>query len=157
VTLTAAYAGDSGFNGSVGTRSHTVLVFYTFIGFGSPLATAGSVSSPSYSGVQNLGSATPIKFQLLDYLGANVMDLAAVTSITAAPNAACSGAATGTPILLYSPTVGATGGSTFRASSTGYVFNWDTSVVVPSGPGCYTIVVQLNDPSAPRATTLRLQ
>jgi hypothetical protein len=131
--------------------------FFTFIGFGSPLATAGTISSPSFSGNQNLGSATPIKFQLLDYLGANVTDLSAVPSITAVPNISCSGAATGTPILLYAPTVGATGGSTFRSSSTGYVFNWDTSVVVPNGPGCYTIVVQLNDGSAARATTIRLQ
>ena len=158
VTLTATYGGDALFNGSFTTTAPvTVLVYYGFSGFGSPLATAGTLSNPSYSGVQNLGSATPIKFQLFDSSGANMTDLRAVTSIAAVGNPACTGAPTGNSILLYSPTVGATGGSTFRSSSTGYVFNWDTSVVVPNGPGCYTIVLQLNDGSAPRATTIRLQ
>ncbi len=158
--VTATYPGEPGYGASAsGIVTQVVLSppSYTFTGFGSPLATAGTVSSPSYSGVQNLGSATPIKFQLRDSLGANVTDLGAVLSIVAVPNATCSGAASGTPILLYSPTVGATGGSTFRSSSSGYTFNWDTSVVVPNGPGCYTLVVQLNDGSAARATTIRLQ
>jgi uncharacterized protein YjbI with pentapeptide repeats len=158
VTLTATYGGDTLFNGSATTSSPlTVLVTFGFTGFGSPLTTAGTLSNPSYSGVQNLGSATPIKFQLTDGAGVNMTDLAAVTSITAVGNPACSGAPTGASILLYMPTVGATGGSTFRSSSTGYVFNWDTSVVVSNGPGCYTLVLQLNDASAPRATTIRLQ
>jgi hypothetical protein len=49
------------------------------------------------------------------------------------------------------------GGSTFRSSSSGFIFNWDTSTGVPTGKGCYTIVLQLSDGSAPKATTLRLK
>ena len=64
---------------------------------------------------------------------------------------------TGPSTLLYAPTVGATGGSTFRSSSSGFIFNWDTSVVVPTGPACYTIVLQLSDGTTPKATTVQLQ
>ena len=41
----------------------------------------------------------------------------------------CSGQAGGTPVLLYSPTTGAKGGSTFRydAGTNQFIFNWDTS------------------------------
>ena len=155
--ITATYAGDVNYGGSSsGTVAQVVNIPpYAFTGFGSPLSTPGTLSSPTYSGTQNFGSATPIKYQLLDSLGNIVSDLSSTTSIQAIANPSCSGAATGPSVLLYSPTVGATGGSTFRFSSPGFTFNWDTSVV--PGPGCYTIVLQLNDASAPRATTIKLQ
>jgi hypothetical protein len=158
--ITAAYSGDSNFNASVSPvlmQTVNLPVQFTFAGFGSPLATAGTATAPSFSGNQNLGSAVPIKWQLFDSSGNNVTDLASTTSLQAVLNTTCSGAATGPATLLYSPTVGATGGSTFRSSSSGFIFNWDTSVVVPTGPACYTLVLQLSDGSAPRATTVQLR
>jgi hypothetical protein len=58
-------------------------------------------------------------------------------------------------ILLYSPTTGAKGGSTFRFSTNQFVFNWDTSTGATAG--CYTLVLQLNDGSPFKATTIQLQ
>jgi hypothetical protein len=157
-TVTASYGGSAVHAPSASGANLVVNApLYTFLGFSSPLTTAGSLSAPSFSGSQNLGSAVPIKYQLLDSLGNNVTNLSATTSIQAVANSQCSGTPDGAAVLLYSPTVGATGGSTFRSSSSGFIFNWDTTVVVPNGPGCYTLVVQLNDGSAPKATTVRLK
>jgi hypothetical protein len=157
-TLTATYSGDANFNPGVGAAPHTVAVPpFTFVGFQTPLATAGTLANPSSSPQQNLGSAVPVKWQLFNSAGANVTDLATTVSLSAIVNTTCSGAPTGTNILLYSPTTGAKGGSTFRSSSSGFIFNWDTSTGAPTGKGCYTIVLQLSDGSAPKATTLRLK
>jgi hypothetical protein len=157
--IAAIYGGDGNFSAS-GSATLTQVVQmppYTFSGFGSPLATAGTLSAPTFSGNSNLGNAVPIKWQLFDTSGHNVTDLTSTTILKAVSNTTCSGTPTGPETLLYAPTVGATGGSTFRSSSSGFIFNWDTSSVVPNGPGCYTLVLQLNDGSAPRATTVRLQ
>ena len=118
---------------------------------------AGTLSAPSYSGTGAYGNAQPVKWQLRDGSGANVTDLTSTTVIKAIAyiNGACSGAPNGAETLLYSPTTGAKGGSTFRSGSTGFIFNWDTGVV--PGPGCYTLVLQLNDGSAAKATTIKLQ
>ncbi|HEY6147263.1 MAG TPA: Ig-like domain repeat protein, partial [Thermoanaerobaculia bacterium] len=156
VTLTATYGGDARFSGSSGTRQHTVVAGYTFLGFQTPLVTAGTLASPSNSGTSNLGHAIPIKWQLLDSSGKNVTLLSSTTLLKAVAylGGACSGQATGGATVLYQPTVGATGGSTFRSSGSGFIFNWDTSSV---GAGCYELVLQLDDGSAPRATTVRFQ
>jgi len=156
VTLTATYGGNAQFSGSSGTRQHTVVAGYTFVGFQTPLATAGTLASPTNSGTSNLGHAIPIKWQLLDSSGRNVTLLSSTTSLKAVAyqGGACSGQATGGATVLYLPTVGATGGSTFRSSGSGFIFNWDTSSV---GAGCYELVLQLDDGSSPRATTVRLQ
>ena len=155
--ITASYSGDSNFTGSSsGTIAQVVNAPpFTFIGFQPPLATAGTLSAPTYSGTANYGNAVPVKYQLLDYLGSNVTDLSTTILIQAVANSTCSGAPDGAATLLYSPTTGAKGGSTFRSGSSGFIFNWDTSVV--PGTGCYTLVVQLSDGSAPRATTIKLQ
>jgi len=160
-TLTATYAGDGTNNSSLGTAAHQVNpappVFYNFTGFQSPLATAGTLAAPSFSGNANLGSAVRIKWQLTTASGQNVTDLTSTTLLKAVFNTACSGPANGAEILLYSPTSGATGNSTFRSSSSGFIFNWDTSSGMATGAGCYTIVLQLNDGSPAKATTLRIQ
>lgn len=157
--IAAIYGGDDNFSLSTSATLTQVVKAspYTFTGFGSPLVTAGTLSSPTFSGNANLGNAIPIKWQLFDSSGNNVTDLASTTVLKAVLNTTCSGAATGPETLLYAPTVGATGGSTFRSSSSGFIFNWDTTSVVPTGPACYTLVLQLNDGSVPRATTVRLQ
>jgi hypothetical protein len=158
-SITASYGGDASFAASVsGVLTQIVNVPpFTFVGFQTPLVTAGTFSSPSTSPSQNLGSAVPIKWQLFNASGANVTDLSSTVSLKAIVNTTCSGAPGGTAIILYSPTSGATGGSTFRSSSSGFIFNWDTSTSAPTGKGCYTIVLQLSDGSPQKATTLRLK
>jgi hypothetical protein len=158
--ITASYSGDGNFLASVSPVLQQVVntpPTFTFIGFANPLTTAGTLANPTFAGKQNLGSAVPIKWQLLDSAGNNVTDLTTTTSLKAVLNTTCSGTPTGPSTLLYAPTVGATGGSTFRSSSSGFIFNWDTSVVVPTGPACYTIVLQLSDGTTPKATTVQLQ
>jgi len=154
-TLTAAYSGDSNFAGSSGTSTQQEVVNYLFTGFFSPLVSAGTFSHPSNSGTGNLGHAIPIKWSLQDGAGNFLSNLNTTVLLEAIGNPSCSGAPTGQATLLYSPTVGAKGGSTFRFSTNQFVFNWDTSTGVTSG--CYTIVLQLNDGSALKATTIFLK
>jgi len=159
-SITAVYGGSPNFAGSTsGILSQTVTVptFYTFTGFLSPMAAAGTLSAPTFSGTVNYGSATPIKWQLQDAAGNYLTDLATTQNLKAVAytGGACSGQATGQSYLLYEPTAGATGGSTFRSSSQRFIFNWDTSFV--GGPGCYELLLQLNDGSAIRATIQKLQ
>ncbi len=156
-TITANYAGDGNFNGSSSAvlSQNVYHAAYTFSGFQTPLAAAGTLAAPSYSGTGSYGNAQPVKWSLRDGAGKNVTDLTSTTYISAIANSACSGAPNGATTVLYSPTTGAKGGSTFRSGSSGFIFNWDTGVV--SGPGCYTLVLQLNDGSAPKATTIKLQ
>ena len=155
-TLTATYSGDSNFAGSSGISTVQLIVSYAFTGFISPLSVAGTFSSPSDSGATNLGSAVPIKWQLRDGNGNYVSSLSSLNSMQAIFNSACAGAPTGQVYVLYAPTLGATGNSTFRydTSNNQFIFNWDTSVVSPSG--CYTIVVQLSEQSPLKATTIQL-
>jgi hypothetical protein len=157
--VTAAYGGDGNFIGSLsGTVSQVVIAPpFTFTGFQTPLATAGTLSTPTNSGSANYGNGVPVKYQLLDYLGNNVTDLSTTALIQAIGNSSCSSghAPDGATTLLYSPTTGAKGGSTFRSGSSGFIFNWDTGVT--PGPGCYTLVVQLSDGSAARATNIQLR
>jgi hypothetical protein len=72
------------------------------------------------------------------------------------PAGICSGQASGPAVLLYSPTYGATGGSTFRydTSNNQFIFNWDTSSV--PGAGCYEVLLTLSDGSPAKATTIQL-
>ncbi|MBZ5540581.1 MAG: Ig-like domain repeat protein [Acidobacteriia bacterium] len=155
-TLTATYSGDSNFAGSSGTSTVQLTVTYAFTGFLSPLSVAGTFSSPTYSGTANLGSAVPIKWQLRDGNGNYVSSLSSLNSMQAIFNTACAGVPTGQIYVLYAPTLGATGNSTFRYDTTNnqFIFNWDTSNVTPAG--CYTIVVQLSDQSPLKATTIQL-
>ena len=157
--ITAVYGGTANFAGSTsGVLNQTVTIppVYAFTGFLSPMATAGTVAAPSFSANVNFGSAVPIKWQLQNSSGTPVSDLAStqVVQAVAYTGGACSGPATGAATLLYSPTTGAKGGSTFRFSNGQFIFNWDTAVV--PGKGCYELELQLNDGSAMRATILKL-
>jgi hypothetical protein len=157
--IQAVYGGDANFVGSSSAVLNQTVQLpppYTFTGFLSPMATAGTVAAPSTSPSANYGSATPIKWTLKDFSGNVLTDLSTLQLLTAVAytGGACSGQATGTATVLYSPTTGAKGGSTFRNSNGQYIFNWDTGVV--AGPGCYELILQLNDGSAPKATIEKL-
>jgi len=157
-SITAVYGGSPNFTGSTSpVLTQTVTGFYAFTGFLSPMATAGTVPAPTFSGNVNFGSATPIKWILQDSSGNTLTDVATTTLIQAVAytGGACSGLATGQNTVLYSPTTGAKGGSTFRNSNGQFIFNWDTSVV--PGIGCYELELQFNDGSAMRATIEKLK
>jgi hypothetical protein len=161
VTLTATYSGDALFLTSSGTRVHTVLAPYRFTGFLSPLSPAGTVTAPSNSGTGNFTKGLPIKWQLQDSSGNFLTSLTTTQSLQATyyVGGVCTGGqATGTTFLLYLPTSGAAGGSTFRydTNNNQFLFNWSTKQVT-TGPGCYEIILQLNDGSAAKATRVLLQ
>ena len=135
----------------------TYTVGYNFVGFLSPLSPAGSVTAPSFSGSAKQGSAVPLKWELLDSSGNVISDLSSVASIVACPSSGPT-AAPGAPcVLLYSPTVGAKGNSTFRFSSPQFIFNWDTSSTIGTVAGFFTVEVQLSDGSPAKATTIQFK
>jgi hypothetical protein len=159
-SLTATYGGDGNFGPSTSAAvTQPVASAYAFTGFLSPLASAGTLQSPSSSGTVNFGSAVPIKWQLRDLSGAFVTRLSSTRQLVAYAVPKCAGAPppTSPAIPLYAPTTGATGGSTFRydSSSNFFIFNWDTSIL--PGKGCYAIVHQLDDLSPPRASIVNLK
>ncbi len=121
------------------------------------MATAGTIEAPTFSGDTTYGSARPVKWQLQDAAGNYLSDLTTLKLLQAAPYpvGVCSGQASGTPVLLYSPTTGAKGGSTFRSGANTYIFTWDTGYM--AGPGCYELELQLNDGSAFKATIENLK
>jgi hypothetical protein len=157
-TITASYGGST-VHAPSSSNANLTASYYNFNGFLSPLSTAGTLASPSFSGTANYGSAEPLKYQLRDSSGNFLTSLSTTTLIQAVPYklGACSGQATGTPLLLYSPTSGATGGSTFRydTSNNQFIFNWDTSYA--SGAGCYEVELMLSDGSSIKATTVQLK
>jgi hypothetical protein len=162
-TLTATYSGDALDNGSVGTASHQVSpvpVLYSFTGFLSPLAIAGTLTSPSDSGSGNFTKGVPIKWQLKDSSGNYVTNLTSTQALKAVfySGGQCSGQATGPAFVLYNPNQGTSGNSTFRydQKNNQFLFNWASSQT-PTGPGCYEIVLQTNDGSPAHATRIRLQ
>jgi len=133
--------------------------FYAFTGFLSPMQPAGTLAAPTFSGSANYGSGQPLKWRLQNASGQYITDLTTTTNLSAAPYApgVCTGQATGTPVLLYSPTAGAKGGSTFRydTNNNQFIFNWNTGYM--AGPGCYELELQFNDGSAIKATIEQLK
>jgi hypothetical protein len=157
-SITARYPGDGIYGASTSVTPATVTIAskYLFTGFLTPLKTAGTFASPTNSGSQNFGSAIPVKWQLKNASGAFVADLATTRSLVAWPNQACAGPppAGSSPIVLYMPTSGATGGSTFRYGSNTFIFNLDTSSGVARG--CFNIVLTLDDGTV-KATLITLK
>lgn len=145
--------------GNTASQTRNYNVFASFIGFLSPLATAGteSPSSPTFSGDFTLGKAIPIKWQLKNAAGAFISDLSTLSLLEAAFNPDCAGVAEGTRLTLYNPTNGATGNSTYRYSTKDnqFIFNWDTSSTVGLGTGCWNIRAWLYN-ATPRATIVRV-
>jgi len=156
--LTAAYSGDTNFSVSSGIGSQQVI--YTFTGFYSPLSLAGDSST---SGAFNIGKSVTAKWNLQDYSGTylgtlNANTLDAIGPVTPLANGTCPlpNNNYAAPItLLYSPTTGAKGNSTFRiaTSNNQFIFNWDTTGLLA---GCYALEVRLDSGQVER-TALRLQ
>ena len=73
-TLTATYSGDTNFNGSSGTESHSVQ--FDFAGFFAPLENLPAINKAK------AGQAIPIKWQLTDALGNPVSDPGSFVSVT---------------------------------------------------------------------------
>ncbi len=154
LTLTATYSGDVNFSGSSGTASQSVTPPFNFAGFVGPLVTAGTYTSPTYSGTVNQGQAIPIKWQLKDQSGNYVTNQSAASILTAEPNATCA-LAPGSAALSIPLSPSATGSTVLRYDTTGnqYVFNWDTSY---QAKGCYNIVLKLADGTV-RSTVVKIQ
>ena len=146
---------------SVPSNSAIISVPCTFIGFLSPLSTVGTLSAPTFSGTANRGSAVPIKWELLDANGNPIGDLSTLKSMQACPTTGSlvpPGTTSIPPcVLLYSPTSGAKGNSTFRFSSPQFIFNWDTASTIGSAAGYFTIELTLSDGSAVKATTIQFK
>ncbi len=153
-TITASYAGDGNYNSSSGSNQQSVL--YKFTGFYTPLGPAGT-----YSGSFGLGKVIPVKWTLTNSNSTLITSLSTLTKMTAffngAPvNGTCAIVPSGSSLVLYLPTSGAAGKSTFRFSTNQFVFNWDTSSADPFGTGCFTLLLQINDGSS-ELTSLQIQ
>ncbi len=151
-SLSAAFSGDANFNSGSGTAKH--LVLYSFVNVAFP--------DGGFWGNKNLGAAVPLRWQLADALGTSMATLltnpltaivkisSIFNSATANADGSCTPSLSGTnPVVLYNPATGATGGSNLRYDSTSnqYLFNWDSSQGTSTGPGCYTVILQLSDNS----------
>ncbi len=152
-SITARYDGTTLYAPSTSSPAISLTVAFKFTGYLSPLKTAGTLDAPTYSGAQNFGSAVPVKWTLQDASGAYLGDLATTTSLVAYPYTSklCGPAAVVSgPVVLYKPTQGATGGSTFRFGSNTFIFNWDTSK--GAAKGCFNVVLTLSDGTVKVAT-----
>jgi len=130
--------------GNLAQQSTNYLVTYNFLGFQSSLQLAGTAAQPSNSGAFVQGTAIPVQWQLQDFNQAPIIDPAALVSVQAFPNPACSGSAPGNAVALTLFSNGLpTGTNTFQVNNTGqFVFTWDTTNVAF---GCYNLAVTLND------------
>ena len=135
----------------------TYTVAYNFIGFLSPLSAAGTVFAPTFSGTVKQGSAVPLKWELFDGNGNVLSSLSTLASLYACPNTGPSGPPGAPCVLLYSPTTGAKGNSTFRFSSPQFIFNWDTTSTIGYVAGFFTLELQLNDGSVIKAATIQFK
>ena len=131
-----------------------------FIGFLSPLTTAGTVTAPSFSpGNFSAGKAVNVPWKLTTVGGIPITNLKTLSSIKACPN---SNGPNGAPpanavcVTLFSGGTPA-GNSTFSFSNSQFIFKWDTASTIGSATGYYTIELQLSDGSAFRATTIKLK
>ena len=107
-----------------------------------------------------LGSAVPVNFQVKDPAGNIVTSLPTLVKMESVFNgntASCAPSDVGTRETLYQLPSGATGGSSLRIVSGEFKFNWDTTTAstqpIVTGKGCYTVLIYLNDQSAPKKTT----
>jgi len=122
-----------------------------FVGFLSPLSTASQVPlSPTFSGPRKLGNALPIKWELVDGNGNPIGDLSTLKLMQACPTTGSTvpPASSAIPpcVLIYSPTTGGEGSTTFRFSSPSFIVNWDTGSLSGLTPNTdWTIELQLSD------------
>jgi hypothetical protein len=154
VTVTDAQGGST--SDSFGLT--VVPITYVFSGFFSPLVTAGTLQTPSISGLFNFGKAIPIKWSLT-LGGAVVSDLTSLMGLQAVPgtwNGTSCAPNGGAPIFLLDPVTGRpTGNSEYRFSSGQFIFNWDTTAA--NRLLCYNLALTLRDGTPPRVTTIRFR
>jgi len=158
ITVTATDAAGGSTSDSFVLTVVAPAINYVFTGFFTPLATAGTVQTPSISGLFTFGKAIPIKWSLT-LAGAVVTDLTSLMGFEAVPGAwngtrcAPSGAP---PLLLLDPLTGRpTGNSEYRIGSNQFIFNWDTSAA--NRLACYNLTLTLNDGSPAKVTTIRFR
>jgi hypothetical protein len=166
--VTTVITDTTGITGTIGTRESVpsktavpISVPCPFVGFLSPLSTAGTITAPTFSGTVNQGSAVPLKWEILEANGMPIGDLSTLQLMQACPT---TGRLVPPPsstippcVLLYSPTTGAKGNSTFRFSNPQFIFNWDTKSTIGIVAGYFTVEVTLSDGSAVKATTIQFQ
>ena len=150
----AITATDVAGNSSVITANYAVT--YNFIGFASPLLTAGPASAPTNSGSANQGQGLPVKWQLTDGNGVAITNLASLTSLMAVPSSACG--PPGPSAVNICSTVGGVsscaGSTTYRGDTSGnFIVNADTTAMAKA---CYEIVATFNDSKA-YGTLVKLQ
>ena len=167
--VTTVITDTTGITGTIGTResvpSNTtdppITVPCMFVGFLSPLSTAGTITAPTFSGTVNQGSAVPLKWEILDANRMPIGDLSTLQFMQACPTMGSKvppATSTIPPcVLLYSPTTGAKGNSTFRFSSPQFIFNWDTKSTIGTVAGYFTVELTLSDGTAVKATTIQFQ
>jgi len=147
--------------GNAGTPASFLLTVqsnpYLFRGFISTLATAGTESAPSDSGVVTRGSLL-VKWQVGRDL-AFVKDLTSTRSLVAIPgntlnNPLC--LANGASALTLVTDGQASGGTfIYDTANNRFQFTWNTSAI--STANCYRLSLSLDDGSAPRVTIVRFQ
>ena len=129
---------DEAGNKSVAMSNYQVS--YAFTGFQTPLQPAGTTASPSDSGGFAYGSSISVAWRLADVNAVAFASPAALSSVTAYSNSACSGLPDGEVFPLY-PNIA---GNSFTVDGSGnYIFTWNTTTVPVAG--CYNVVVSLND------------
>src|SRR5262249_30435509 len=90
---------------------------------------ASALKSPA-----NLGSAVPVSWTLQDASGGYITGLNTLVTLenvfngSAVPKSGCAASLNGIHQTLYSAPDGATGNSSFRIVSSGFQFNWDTTM-----------------------------
>jgi hypothetical protein len=103
----------------------------------------------------NLGGSVTVDWELTDGAGVRISSLSTLLKVEsvfngAMPPGGCVASATGTKVTLWTP---ATGGNAFKLQGQGYRYTWDTNSAVPTGVGCYTVLLTLSDGTAPRMTS----
>ena len=108
----------------------------------------------------NQGSAVQIEWALRDPAGNAVTSLSSLLKMESVFNGTatpCVASDVGTKEVIYQDPIGATGNSSLRQVSGGFQFNWDTTTTttnpIKTPKGCYTVLLYLNDQSAPKRTT----
>ena len=145
-TLTATYSGDTNYNGSNGNAPHQVNYNVTISALKTPVKT---------------GSAIPVNFRATNFQGAVYTETSRVLKIQTSFNGTVP---PGGCQVSVSPNIAniqtayqspnfATGSSSLQLVTNGFQFNLDSSFWLMAngghGPGCYTILVTMDDQAVP--------
>jgi hypothetical protein len=133
--LTANFTPNDALNYNAATKTVTVNVVYTFIGFLAP------VDNPPVLNVGNPGRTYPVKWQLKDTNGNYISDLASFTSLQYSVVGCGSFGGYATDALAEATS---TGGTVLRydATSNQFIYNWQTP---NTSTACYILILTLRD------------